>query len=1033
MSVAYASSSLTGPAADAATSVIATAPTGVAVGDVLIGVSVCVDARTFTAPTGWTVVGNDTNGTYRVQVWSRTATSADAAAASFTFTGSTYSSANVALIRLTGADATAVTAAFATGTNAQTQATPAITTSAAGSLVVWGVCITAAAGPPTGSTRGTLAASGGSFLATYTEQIATAGVQSAATISTTGYGSKRTFAIAVGPSSTTAAVAPTSNAYLSLPGTTGSFASTPDKAALRITGDIDLRVRVGMTTWTPAVIQSVLAKEGSASTRSYRFEVTPTGALLLMLSADGTTNSTNVTSSVVTGFSAGSVAWIRATWRQSDGRVQFFTGIDGSSWTQLGSNLSIVVSGIASTTAPLEVGSRFIGTAEPVAGRVYAAEVRNGIDGTIVAFADFGAQSVKTTTWNDLAGNAWTLNGSAVIADKGPLDVSTPVGVYEPYRVTNLLANSDVFDGTGWRVGYTTCIATGGVYKLAETSAVNATAQHYLQQQLINWPSNTNITISVDVMAAERTRVGFQISTKIPTYPTTLFDLTAGAVVTGSGAGMSPTITALGSGWYRISITYSTSSGTNIPCWVLLLEAGSGNGATVFNYQGVAGSGVYVRHAQCSISSTAAYAVTDSLQSLTDQNGVSRNLLQSSEQFDSTLWTKSSATVTANQIIAPDGNTTADQVAITSNAVNQGLVSSISITTALGTYTFSVYVKQGTASGVTLQPNGTVDSVSTGVAQYFSFATNTFTGNKVYGNASAGSTSVTSIGNGWYRLTMTFTLTGTNPATNFHCWIYPYVQPYPTATTDAVGAYTYLWGAQLEAGSTASSYVPTGGVLPGLSGTLGATTTVGEATDPAYIGTGLYFSGSQYLTLDDKQLWGNGNSTIFGAVSILGTAGFKAIYAEGNTGSSVPWFVLWVDNVNTQHLRFDCESDTGAALFSFRSSMTLFDGNPHTFAVTVNTVSQSCAIYVDGFLDATQGFGTPQTTTLNTSTIGGRRHTSAAELITGTIHAIARHQYAMTATEVAAVHNYYRDQLASVGVSLPAGPAPLLHRRRRSA
>jgi hypothetical protein len=52
--------------------------------------------------------------------------------------------------------------------------------------------------------------------------------------------------------------------FVLLPGASGDYVSTPDAAALDITGDLDLRVRVAMDDWTPAA-ESILFEMLSAS------------------------------------------------------------------------------------------------------------------------------------------------------------------------------------------------------------------------------------------------------------------------------------------------------------------------------------------------------------------------------------------------------------------------------------------------------------------------------------------------------------------------------------------------------------------------------------------------------------------------------------------------------------------------------------------------------------------------------------------------------------------------------------------------
>ena len=67
------------------------------------------------------------------------------------------------------------------------------------------------------------------------------------------------------------------------------------------------------------------------------------------------------------------------------------------------------------------------------------------------------------------------------------------------------------------------------------------------------------------------------------------------------------------------------------------------------------------------------------------------NLLTYSQEFDNAAWGKSGATVTANQIVAPDGNTTGDY--LNSTAAFQFIRQSLGTTTANAAYALSIYVK----------------------------------------------------------------------------------------------------------------------------------------------------------------------------------------------------------------------------------------------------------------------------------------------------------------------------------------------------
>ena len=154
------------------------------------------------------------------------------------------------------------------------------------------------------------------------------------------------------------------------------------------------------------------------------------------------------------------------------------------------------------------------------------------------------------------------------------------------------------------------------------------------------------------------------------------------------------------------------------------------------------------------------------------------NLLTYSEQFDNVAWTKFNATVTANTAVAPDGNTTADT--ITSNASSGGDVYlSINIS---GVHTLSAYFKEGTTNICRL------GSTVGGFAD-FNLTNQTYTLN------SGISASITSVGNGWNRCTLTVDITSTT-------LIYLSSKDISTKTV-------YAWGAQLVEGSSALDYLPT--------------------------------------------------------------------------------------------------------------------------------------------------------------------------------------------------------------------------------
>ncbi|UJV42089.1 hypothetical protein [Streptomyces sp. AMCC400023] len=209
--------------------------------------------------------------------------------------------------------------------------------------------------------------------------------------------------------------------YLALPGASGDYASTPDAAALDITGDIDLRVRVALNDWTPAAESTLIAKyTATGNQRSYALAVTTAGALIFRWSEDGTVEKTETSSANLGGLTAGATTWVRATLDAdvggTDAQVTFYTSEDGSTWTQLGAVQAVgAVTSIFASTAVLELGGQTLGTVNRLAGKVFRAQVLSGIGGTSVAAPIASASSNSVT---DATPRTWTVNGAAYLSSR---------------------------------------------------------------------------------------------------------------------------------------------------------------------------------------------------------------------------------------------------------------------------------------------------------------------------------------------------------------------------------------------------------------------------------------------------------------------------------------------------------------------------------------------------------------------------------------------------------------------------------------
>jgi hypothetical protein len=204
--------------------------------------------------------------------------------------------------------------------------------------------------------------------------------------------------------------------YMYLPGIASNYASAPDSAALDITGDIDIRVKVALDDWTS--INQLLSKWVSGSNqRSYRFWVAADGKLNFSNSTDGLAGTVRTsTSSVAPTITDGSTLWVRVTCDVDNGAsgndVIFYTSPDGTTWTQLGTTVTTAgTTSIFAGTGIAEIGTQDGGGNNPARGKFFRAQVLNGIGGTLVFDANFenSITSLLQTTFTESSTNGATV------------------------------------------------------------------------------------------------------------------------------------------------------------------------------------------------------------------------------------------------------------------------------------------------------------------------------------------------------------------------------------------------------------------------------------------------------------------------------------------------------------------------------------------------------------------------------------------------------------------------------------------------
>jgi hypothetical protein len=194
--------------------------------------------------------------------------------------------------------------------------------------------------------------------------------------------------------------------YLAL---SGGYASTPDAVVNSLGGNADIRFKVAMADWTPAAGQYLFTKD-DGSNRSFAIYIHSAGVLRFevfspLRQADAT---------VLLPFTDGQAGCIKITFNAGTGDVKFYTSADGGqTWAQLGATVTISAGAIPDTSAPVAVGASG-GGAAPMTGSAYWAELRNGIDGPVVARFDAeDGENGDTSIVSSATGETWTINGSA--------------------------------------------------------------------------------------------------------------------------------------------------------------------------------------------------------------------------------------------------------------------------------------------------------------------------------------------------------------------------------------------------------------------------------------------------------------------------------------------------------------------------------------------------------------------------------------------------------------------------------------------
>ena len=362
----------------------------------------------------------------------------------------------------------------------------------------------------------------------------------------------------------------------------------------------------------------------------------------------------------------------------------------------------------------------------------------------------------------------------------------------------NLVQYSEQFDNGVWSksassVNANITTAPDGTLTADKLVEDTTNASHSLVQTFSNLTTSLSYTLSVYLKASERFRFRVRLSGYSGANDAAI-NLNTQSVIGGG------TLTNVGNGWFRFSYTINTGTGGTAPLTAITLQDDSGNST----YLGNGTSGAFIWGAQL----VAGSSPLDYLPTTTRLNipridystGTAAllmepqrtNLALQSSSFSDAYYSKSNLSVNANTSTSPSGVIDADT--LVENTLSGGHFI-FRPGFPLGTNTASVYAKANTRNFIYVALfDGTSD-----FGAYFNLSNGTI------GNIDSGVTAtITNAGDGWYRCAITFT---SAVGVTFSMGI---------AQSNGVRSYTGngtgsidLWGAQLEVGAYATSYIPT--------------------------------------------------------------------------------------------------------------------------------------------------------------------------------------------------------------------------------
>jgi phage-related protein len=259
------------------------------------------------------------------------------------------------------------------------------------------------------------------------------------------------------------------------------------------------------------------------------------------------------------------------------------------------------------------------------------------------------------------------------------------------------------------------------------------------------------------------------------------------------------------------------------------------------------------------------------------------NLLTYSEDQSNAVWGSpvGSNTITNSTAISPDGGMTADTLTYTGPSDGPRR-QSISIGNNSSLYTVSAYIKQGTAPYTSIAL-----SFVGGTTEIFTITATLRWSDLTIGNRVSNiNPSITPVGNGWYRLSVT----GANNSTGNTTAIMDFRNQGDDSIGFGVGnenGTSYIWGAQLEVGTTATSYIPTTSAQVTRAADISSSAARTRAVDLTYGTPDYLLPVSTKITIDSSK------TVVFSDMAAQFGDGYEQVAAKGINNVRENWSIEW--------------------------------------------------------------------------------------------------------------------------------------------